>query len=111
MKIWQSRLGMNPVWMTDIVVLVGASFRVLTIGWRTYQGNFFSVFLDTNRRVDPVATRDNYDGMQDPDTEFLEGSTFLFLKSGKVLKADQAVWTEKWYEKGQIWVKSYTVII
>jgi hypothetical protein len=111
MKIWHCRLGMNPVWMMVIVVLVGASSRVLTIGWRTYQGNIFCVPLDTNRRVDPCATRNNYDGMQAPDTEFLKDSTFLFLKSGKVLKADQVVWTEKWYEKGQIWIKSYTVII
>ena len=111
MKIWQSRLAMNPVQMMVIVVLVGASSWVLIIGWRTYQGNFFSVPPDTNRRVDPCATRNNYDGIQAPETEFLKGSTFLFLKSGKVLKADQVVWTEKWYEKGQIWTKSYTVII
>jgi hypothetical protein len=97
--------------MMVIEVLVGASFRVLTIGWRTSQGNFFCVPLDTYRRVDPSATRNNYDGMQAPDTEFIEGSTFLFLKSGEVLKANMCVWTEKWYEKGQIWMKSYTVII
>jgi hypothetical protein len=51
------------------------------------------------------------DGFQPPDCKMMDGSNFIYNKYGKDIPINISVWAEKYFEKGQIWIKSWIVVI
>jgi hypothetical protein len=96
--------------MTVSMVLVFPGFSSQIIGWRISQVTFFWV-TEKNRRNDPKAQMEDSDGIQPPDCKCMDDSNFIYNKSGKHLPVNVSIWAEKYFEKSQIWIRSYIVVI
>jgi hypothetical protein len=41
----------------------------------------------------------------------MDGTNFILKKSGEYIRVNTCHWREEWYEKGQIFIKTYDVVI